>query len=138
VAVICVELAGGDVHADLDLAGVAGLVDGGGAEGEALHVVEDVGREAALVAHVARVLPVPALDHALQRVVDLGAHLHGLAEAVRARRQQHELLHGQRVARVAATVYHVERRHLHSRKQKRKMVLILSAPKNLKEVFLKS
>ena len=72
-----------------------------------------VGSEPALVAHVARVLAVLGRDDLLEVVVDLRAHLHCLLERGRAYRQDHELLHGELVASVAAAVDDVERRHGH-------------------------
>mmetsp|Transcript_39290 Transcript_39290/g.86371 ORF Transcript_39290/g.86371 Transcript_39290/m.86371 type:complete len:249 (+) Transcript_39290:676-1422(+) len=107
------ELGGGHVHADLNLAGVARHLDGLNDEVETLLVLEDVRGEAALVAHVARVLAVLLGDNLLQVVVDLRAHLHRLLEGGRANRQDHELLHGELVAGVAAAVNNVERRHRH-------------------------
>ena len=80
------ELRRGHVHTDLDLTRVACLLDGLDDEVEPLLVLEDVGREAALVAHVARVLAVLGLDHRLEVMVDLGAHLHRLRNEVGANR----------------------------------------------------
>lgn len=71
-------------------------------------VLQDVGCEAALVSHVGGVLAVLLLDDALQVVVDLCADAHGLLEAGGAHGQDHELLHGQLVACVGATVDDVE------------------------------
>mmetsp|Transcript_11880 Transcript_11880/g.49771 ORF Transcript_11880/g.49771 Transcript_11880/m.49771 type:complete len:561 (+) Transcript_11880:77-1759(+) len=109
--VLGVELGGGDVHANLDLAGVPSLLDRLLEQLEALLVLLDVGREAALVADVARVLAVLGLDHGLQVVVHLGAHAHRLGKRGRADGEDHELLHGELVARVRAAVDHVERGH---------------------------
>lgn len=106
--VLGVKLARGDVHADLDLALVPRLRDGLVDEIEALVVGGDVGREAALVAHVARVLAVLFLDERLEVVVHLAAHAHGLGEGGRAHGQDHELLHGEGVAGVGAAVDDVE------------------------------
>jgi hypothetical protein len=78
VLAVLEELGGGDVHAELDLAGVAGLLDGGDAEVETLLVGLDVGREAALVADVGGVLAVLRLNDLLEVLVDLGAHAHRL------------------------------------------------------------
>lgn len=41
-------------------------------------------------------------------MVDLGSDAHGLFEGACANRQDHELLHGKLVARVRATVDHIE------------------------------
>mmetsp|Transcript_2860 Transcript_2860/g.6076 ORF Transcript_2860/g.6076 Transcript_2860/m.6076 type:complete len:337 (+) Transcript_2860:473-1483(+) len=102
------KLRGGHVHADLDLACVAGLLDGVDYQLETLLVGEDVGREAALIADIARVLAVLLLDHALEVVIHLGAHLHRLGEVLRTDGQDHELLHRQLITSMAATVDHVE------------------------------
>mmetsp|Transcript_46026 Transcript_46026/g.144785 ORF Transcript_46026/g.144785 Transcript_46026/m.144785 type:complete len:418 (-) Transcript_46026:660-1913(-) len=101
------------VHPNLDLARVARLLNRLHHQVEPLLVVEDVRREAALVAHVARVLPVLLLDHRLEVVVHLGPHLHRLAEGAGTDGEDHELLHGQLVAGMAATVDDVERRDRH-------------------------
>mmetsp|Transcript_10119 Transcript_10119/g.22549 ORF Transcript_10119/g.22549 Transcript_10119/m.22549 type:complete len:445 (-) Transcript_10119:32-1366(-) len=114
VLAILVELGSGNVHADLDLARVAGLLDGLDEELEAFVVGLDGGREAALVAHVARVLAVLLLDDALEAVVHLAAHLHRLLEGRRAGRADHELLHGKAVAGVGAAVDDVHPRHGHN------------------------
>mmetsp|Transcript_59097 Transcript_59097/g.139619 ORF Transcript_59097/g.139619 Transcript_59097/m.139619 type:complete len:444 (+) Transcript_59097:291-1622(+) len=114
VLAVLAELRGGNVHADLDLARVAGLLDGLDEELEAFVVGLDGGREAALVAHVARVLAVLLLDDALEAVVHLAAHLHRLLEGRRAGRADHELLHGKAVAGVGAAVDDVHPRHGHN------------------------
>ena len=92
---------------------------------QALLGVLDAGRKAALVAHVRRVLAVLGLDDALEHVEDLGAVAQRLGERRRADGRDlakggtgseasgglryncpphHELLHGQRVAGVLASV----------------------------------
>mmetsp|Transcript_896 Transcript_896/g.2413 ORF Transcript_896/g.2413 Transcript_896/m.2413 type:complete len:484 (-) Transcript_896:141-1592(-) len=111
VALLGEELGGGHIHADLDLAFVARLLDGHHHKVEPLLVGEDVGRKAALVAHVGRVLAVLLVDDLLQVVVDLRTHLHRMAEVVRANRQDHELLHRELVTRVRAAVDNVEGGH---------------------------
>mmetsp|Transcript_21217 Transcript_21217/g.37799 ORF Transcript_21217/g.37799 Transcript_21217/m.37799 type:complete len:512 (-) Transcript_21217:122-1657(-) len=100
-----------DVHPNLHLAGVARLLDGFVHQIQSLLVGADVGRKAALVAHIARVLAVLALDDALQVVVHLARHLHGLGEGRRADRQDHKLLHRQGVSGVGAAVNDVEAGH---------------------------
>mmetsp|Transcript_27595 Transcript_27595/g.60369 ORF Transcript_27595/g.60369 Transcript_27595/m.60369 type:complete len:366 (-) Transcript_27595:454-1551(-) len=102
------ELRGSNVHADLDLAGVASLLDGVVNKVQALLVGGDVGGKATLVTHVASVLAVLRLDQGLQVVVDLAAHAHGLSKRGGTSGQNHELLHGQSIASVAATVDDVE------------------------------
>lgn len=105
------ELRGGDVHADLDLAGVAGLLDGLDDQLQTGAVVQDVGSEAALISDRGRVLAELGLDDLGEVVVRLGAHLHRFREGFRAERQQHELLHGQHVAGVLSAVDDVEGGH---------------------------
>mmetsp|Transcript_39114 Transcript_39114/g.92556 ORF Transcript_39114/g.92556 Transcript_39114/m.92556 type:complete len:501 (+) Transcript_39114:284-1786(+) len=107
VLAVLAELRGGNVHADLDLAGVTRVGDGLHEKVEPLLVLLDVGGEAALVADVARVHAVLLLDHSLQRVVHLNRHADGLLERLGADRADHELLHGEAVAGVGATVDHV-------------------------------
>ena len=113
VLAVLAELGGGHVHADLDLAGVAGLLDRLDEELEALVIGLDVGCEAALVTDVARVLAVLLLDDRLEVVVNLAAHLHRLLEGGGAGRADHELLHGESVAGVGAAVDHVHPRDRH-------------------------
>lgn len=104
VLAIDIELGRRNVHADLDLVGIACLGDRGLEQLEPLGVVLDVGREATLVANVSGVLAVLGLDDGLEGVVDLGADLHGLGKGFGARGQDHEFLHGQLVAGVGAAV----------------------------------
>lgn len=92
---LLVEFGGGHVHADVDLAGVACLVDGYLDKLEAVLVVEDVGGETALIPDSGGVQSKFVLDDLLQVVVHLAAHLHGLSEGTRARRQDHEFLKGE-------------------------------------------
>mmetsp|Transcript_35903 Transcript_35903/g.94395 ORF Transcript_35903/g.94395 Transcript_35903/m.94395 type:complete len:425 (-) Transcript_35903:517-1791(-) len=105
------KLGGGDIHANLHLPFIACVGDRLLQQVETLLVLENVGRKAALVANVASVLAILLLDDRLEIVVDLGTHLHRVLERARADRQDHELLHRELVARMAAAVDHVERRH---------------------------
>mmetsp|Transcript_26955 Transcript_26955/g.67764 ORF Transcript_26955/g.67764 Transcript_26955/m.67764 type:complete len:364 (+) Transcript_26955:312-1403(+) len=105
------ELGGRNVHAELHLASVASTLDGLGAKGETLHVVEDVGREATLVANVGGVLTILGLDDELEVLVDLGTHAECLGERGGTNREDHELLHGELVASMAAAVDDVEGGH---------------------------
>lgn len=97
-----------------------------------LAVLQDVGGESSLVSHVDGVPAVLLLDHLLQGVVQLRAYPQRLPEGERGRasagksngrqtvlvrrlleglgadRKDHELLHGQFVSCVGASVYHVE------------------------------
>ena len=75
-----VELAGGNVHGDLDLTGVAGLLDGLGDEVKGLIGGLDVGGDTALVTDVASGVTVLLLGKSLELVVDLGTLAHGLGE----------------------------------------------------------
>merc|ERR1719468_704040 len=79
-----------------------------------LLVVLEVGREASLVAHGGSIEAVLGLDGGLEVVVRLGAHLHGLGEAGSASGQNHELLHGQLVSGMRATVDDVQGRNGHN------------------------
>jgi len=107
--VLGVELGGGDVHADLDLASVAGGGNGLVDEVQALLVRGDIGGEATLITDVAGILAVLLLDEVLEAVVDLAGHTHGLGEGGGADGEDHELLHGKGVTGVGATVNDVER-----------------------------
>ncbi|TYZ50787.1 hypothetical protein PybrP1_012753, partial [[Pythium] brassicae (nom. inval.)] len=112
-----VELGRRDVHAEPDLVRVPGLLDRLLNQVDCLGVLEDVGREAALVAHGRGVEPVARVDHLLEVVVHLAANLHRLRERRGADREHHELLHRELVARVRAAVDDVERRHRHARRR---------------------
>mmetsp|Transcript_124212 Transcript_124212/g.322656 ORF Transcript_124212/g.322656 Transcript_124212/m.322656 type:complete len:520 (+) Transcript_124212:44-1603(+) len=113
ILAILVELGGGNVGADLHLVCVSRLLQGLHEHVQSLVVVLHGRRKATLVAHIAGVLAVLLLDAGLQVVVHLGAHDHGLHEARGADRQDHELLAGEAVARVAPAVDDVHRGHRH-------------------------
>ena len=72
----------------------------------------DVGREAAFVAD--RGAHALVVDDLLQRVEDLGAVAHRLAEARRADRDDHQLLQVEVVVGVRAAVDDVHHRHRHA------------------------
>lgn len=140
VLAVLVELGGGNVKTNLDLAGVAGLLDGLGEEVEGLLGTRDVGSETTLVTDVGSCgivspavpradrtlapsppprasatleLTVNAIllrDDLLEGVVNLSAHLHGLGERLGAGGEEHELLEGEGVAGVGSTVDDVEGR----------------------------
>lgn len=95
----------------LYLAGVASLSDGIGDQDESLLVGLNVGGEATLISHSGSIQTELSLDDVLQVMVHLGAHLHGLSEAGGTSGQDHELLHGQFVASMAATVNDIESGH---------------------------
>lgn len=71
-------------------------------------VLQDVWSKASLIAHIGGILTVFLLDDIFEIVVDLGSDAHGLFEGARTIRQDHELLHGKLVARMRATVDHIE------------------------------
>lgn len=73
-----------------------------------LLVLQDVGSEASFVSDVGGILAVFLLDDVLQVVVNLSADAHGLLEAAGSYRQDHELLHGQLVACMRASIDDVE------------------------------
>ncbi len=111
VLAVLVELAGGAVERQRDVGArrVAGTVDRLDEQLQRGLVARQVRREAAFVADRRRH---PALvDHLLQRVEDLGTVAQRLAEARRADRHQHELLHVDRVVGVGAAVDDVHQRH---------------------------
>lgn len=76
-----VELAGGNVHGDLDLTGVTGSLDGLGDEVKSLLGGLDIGSDTALVTDVAGGLAVLLLGKGLQLLVDLSTLAHGLGES---------------------------------------------------------
>jgi hypothetical protein len=76
-----VELAGSNVHCDLDLASVASLLDGVGDEVERLLGSLNVGSNTTLVADISCRLSVSLLRKALELLVDLGTLAHGLGES---------------------------------------------------------
>jgi hypothetical protein len=75
-----VELRGGNVHGDLDLASVAGLLNGVGDEVKSLLSGLNIGSNTALVTDVAGRLTVPLLGEGLQLLVHLSTLAHGLGE----------------------------------------------------------
>lgn len=75
-----VELGGGNIHGDLDLAGVASLFNGVGDEVKSLLSGLNIGSNTTLVTDVASRLTVPLLGEGLQLLVDLSTLAHGLGE----------------------------------------------------------
>src|SRR5690242_15417079 len=76
-----VELAGGNVHSDLDLASVASSLDGLGDEVESLLGGLNIGSNTTLVTNVAGRLAVLLLGEGLELLVDFGTLAHGLGES---------------------------------------------------------
>lgn len=104
VLAVLVELGRSNVETDLDLAGVASLVDGLGEDLERLLGTLDVGSESSLVSDVGGIDSVLLLDDVLEGVVGLGTHLHGLVEVLGSGGEEHELLEGEGVTGVRSTV----------------------------------
>lgn len=104
LGVLLVELAGGNVHGDADLASVASLLDGVGNELEGLLGSLDIGSDTTLVTNVASRLAVLLLGQSLELVVDLGTLAHGVGERGGLGGDDHELLEGEAAASVGATV----------------------------------
>lgn len=75
-----VELGRGNVHGDVHLARVAGLLDGLGDELEGLLGGLNVGSDTTLVTNVTSGLAVLLLGESLQSLVDLSTPAHGLGE----------------------------------------------------------
>lgn len=71
-------------------------------------VLKDVGGETTLISYIGGILSVLLLDDILQVVVDLSTNTHGLLEAASTNGQDHELLHGQLVACMGATIDDIE------------------------------
>ncbi len=71
-------------------------------------VLQDVGGEASLISDISGIFAIFLLDDILQVVVNLSTNTHGLLEVAGTHGQDHELLHGQLVACVGATVDDVE------------------------------
>ena len=110
VLAVAVELARGDVQGEDHLLAelVAGLLDGAADQVEGLAVAAQIRREAAFVADAGGLALV--LEHALERVEDLGATAQALREGGRADRHDHELLHVDVVVGVGAAVDDVHHR----------------------------
>jgi hypothetical protein len=120
-----VELAGGNVHGDLHLASVTGLLDGLGDEVQSLLGSLNIRGDTTLVTDVASGLAVLLLGESLELVVDLGTLAESLREGgssaivssvpllQRISKQQdlrgnnHELLEGKTATGVGATVQDV-------------------------------
>mmetsp|Transcript_55960 Transcript_55960/g.141697 ORF Transcript_55960/g.141697 Transcript_55960/m.141697 type:complete len:381 (+) Transcript_55960:347-1489(+) len=92
---------------------MAGLFDGIHQHIQGFIVVLHARGKATLIAHIAGVLSIFLLDARLQVVVHLSSHDHRLHKTGRANWQDHKLLAGQAVARMAATIDHVHGRHRH-------------------------
>ena len=75
-----VELAGGDIHGDLDLAGVTSSLDGLADEVESLLGSLNIGSDTTLVTNVAGGLAILLLGESLELLVDFGTLAHGLGE----------------------------------------------------------
>ena len=80
LGVALVELAGGNVQSNVDLAGVAGLLDGLGDQVESLLGSLNVGGNTTLVTNVTSRLAVLLLGQSLELVVDLSTLAEGLGE----------------------------------------------------------
>jgi hypothetical protein len=80
VLAVLEELRSGNVHANLDFAGVASLVDGGNQEIQTFTWVANVGCETSLITDVGGVHAVFLLDDGLEGVVHLSACSHSLLE----------------------------------------------------------
>jgi hypothetical protein len=105
---VLVELGGSNVKTDLDLAGVTSLVDSLSEDLKGLLSTSNVGGESSLVSDVGSVNAVLLLDNALESVVSLGTHLHGLLEVLGSGREEHEFLESEGVSGVGSTVNNVE------------------------------
>ena len=107
------KFAGGRIQAQRDvLAGPeSGLSDRRHQEVQRFLGRAQIGREAALVAHVDRMAG--AFQGVLERMEHFGAHAHRLGEAGRAHRQHHEFLEIQRIVGMGAAVEHVDHGHRH-------------------------
>merc|ERR1719361_2655491 len=107
------ELASRNIHADKDFSFVTRLLDGFNQELQGLGIVLEVWSKTALVTHSGGIQTILLLDESLQVMVQLGAHPHGLRETGGSSGKNHELLHGQLVAGVAAPVDDVKAGHGH-------------------------
>ena len=74
-------------------------------------VALNVRSKASLISHITGVLSILGFDDILQMMVHFRTHLHGLSEGVCSCWEDHELLHGQTVTSMAATVDYIETRH---------------------------
>jgi hypothetical protein len=117
-----VELAGGNIHSDLDLAGVANLLNGIGDELKGLLGSLDIRSNTTLITDVAGGLAISLLGQTLEGLVDFSTLAHGLGESGSlaitvlerkkletsvsryVRRDDHELLEGETATSVGATV----------------------------------
>lgn len=71
-------------------------------------VLQYVGGKATLIPYIGGIFAIFLLDDILQVVVDLGTNTHGLLEAARPHGEDHELLHGQLVAGMGASIDDIE------------------------------
>merc|ERR1740128_264042 len=99
---------GGDIHADINLASVTGLLNGSRDQVQGIVIVQNVGSESAFISDSRGVQTKTVVDDLLQVVVDLAAHLHGFRKRGSTSGQDHELLHGQFVSSVGTAIDDVE------------------------------
>lgn len=71
-------------------------------------VFKDIRSEAAFIANIGGILPILLLDNILQVVIHFSTNAHGLFEGAGANGKDHELLHGQLVTSMRATVDNIE------------------------------
>lgn len=109
-----VELGGGDIEANIDLALVARVVQGLHDDLKGVDLVSDLrSTEATLVTDVASAEAELGLEKLGESMINLNAGLEGLLEGRSASRQNHELLHLEAVASVSTTVDDVQGGHGH-------------------------
>jgi len=106
--VALVKLRGGDIESDLDLALVTSLLDGLAEELKRFICARHVWGKSSLIANIDSVDSVFVTDNFFQGVVSLSTNPHGLSEGGSSNWKQHELLEGEFVSGMGATVDDVE------------------------------
>lgn len=102
VLAFTVELGRGNIHGDLDLAGVTSLLDGIGDEVKGLLGGLDIGSDTTLVSDIAGGLSIPLLGQGLENLVHLGTLTHSFREGRGGAGDDHELLEGKATTSVGS------------------------------------
>ncbi|TMW49879.1 hypothetical protein DOY81_005060 [Sarcophaga bullata] len=111
VGTILEEFRCGNIHADFNLAGVTAQSDGIDDKTQGFLVGLNVGCKTTFITDSGSIQTEFILDDLFQVMVDFRANFHGFGEAGGTGRQNHEFLHSQFVASVAATVDDIESRY---------------------------
>lgn len=111
LSILLVELAGSNIHGDLDLSGVSGLRNGIGDQVKSLLSGLNIWSNTSLITDVSGRLTVSLLGERLELLVNLSSLSHGLLESWGGGWDDHELLEGETSTGVGTTVENVLERN---------------------------